>query len=159
MTRRGTGGGLFYDNIVCSHSLSETLVVERGDDGQWTERIVESSAAQVAPGSQARRLPDSTPRAAPTSPFLRTEEAAAYTRCGKKRLLDWARRGILRQTVDPDGRRFFHVDDLDSVMGMGATARAAIASNVANRSQRSNARGSWLRPTQPRTQPKDKEVR
>ena len=48
--------------------------------------------------------------------YLRAHEAAQYCRCGKKRLFRWERRGLLAPVVDPDGRRFYRVGDLDRVM-------------------------------------------
>ena len=48
--------------------------------------------------------------------YLRAHEAAQYCRCGKKRLFRWERRGLLTPVVDPDGRRFYRAEDLDSVM-------------------------------------------
>ena len=52
--------------------------------------------------------------------YLRAHEAAQYCRCGKKRLFRWERRGLLPRVVDPDGRRFYRVVDLDRVMVGGA---------------------------------------
>jgi len=48
--------------------------------------------------------------------YLRAHEAALYCRCGKKRLFRWERSGLLAPVVDPDGRRFYRVGDLDRVM-------------------------------------------
>ena len=52
--------------------------------------------------------------------YLRAHEAAQYCRCGKTRLFRWERRGLLPRVVDPDGRRFYRVVDLDRVMVEGA---------------------------------------
>jgi len=54
--------------------------------------------------------------------YLRAHEAAQYCRCGKKRVFRWERRGLLTPVVDPDGRRFYRVADLDRVMVAGGAA-------------------------------------
>ena len=53
--------------------------------------------------------------------YLRAQEAAQYCRCGRQRLHRWEDRGLLEKVVDPDGRRFYRVEDLDRVM-VGGTA-------------------------------------
>ena len=146
-----------YDRIVCSYPLSTTLVVERRDDGRWTERIVESVAAPVDPEARPQRTPDSTTRTVSVSPFLRMEEAAAYVRAGKKRVHRWIRRGLLPETVDPDGRRFFRVEDLDAVMGGGPVPDEAVASAAVPRTKARRKGESWLQPVFPRTKPGDLE--
>ena len=110
-------------------------------------------------------LANQTPRQRPTrrkkivGPYLTLVEAAAYCRCGKGRFLRWEKRGLIEHVRDPSGRRFYRVEDLDDVMGMGSVTPDPIASTATPRRREITTRGSWLRPTQPRTQPKDPERR
>jgi len=144
MKRHADGDGLSYDRIVCSYPFGRTLVVEHCDDGQWSERTIESASAPAAPDAQSMRPTHSTPRAAPTSPFLRLEEAAAYARCGKKRLLDWDRRGLIEPVRDPDDRRFYRRVDLDAVMALGPQPTPSKPASV--KRLRANPRGDWELP-------------
>jgi len=59
--------------------------------------------------------------------YLRTTEAARYCRCGKRRLENWERRGIIRSVTDADGRRFYLLAELDSAMVGGPVARSSSA--------------------------------
>ena len=159
MKRPGPAGEQDYDSIRCVHAYTRTLLVERDDDGHWTERIVGDALSQLAPVGQPNQTAGSAKKSAPSSPFLRTEEAAAYTRAGKKRLLAWVRRGLLPETVDPDGRRFFKTEDLDAVMGSGPVPPEPIARTSTPKRKEIRKHESWLHPVQPRTKPRDPERR
>lgn len=50
------------------------------------------------------------------SPYMTQNEAASYCRAGIDRLHGWVERGLLIARHDPDGRRHYHLDDLDAVM-------------------------------------------
>ena len=88
--------------------------------------------------------------------YLRAHEAAQYCRCGKTRLFRWERRGLLPRVVDPDGRRFYRVVDLDRVMVGGAETvktKEGTSTSKATLPQRSAAVAA-LPYTEPRTKAK-----
>lgn len=134
---------------------AQTLVIEYDAEGNRSERVVEGGLSLLGPGFLPKVPAESRPRAVPTGPFLRLEEATAYVRAGKKRLLRWVRRGLLPETIDPDGRRFFRREDLDAVMGSGPAPVALVSSAAHLQTTKTPPReSSWLRPTQPRTRPR-----
>jgi len=94
-----------------------------------------------------------------SSPYLRTAEAANYCRCGKKRVLRWVRRGILEPIIDPDGRRFFHIDDLDAAMTSGPVRAQIPISGAVSRRPTKSSRRSRVKPVYPRTNPKPETER
>jgi hypothetical protein len=153
----------------------KTKIITVDDDGQVVdEEIVDGgslspltkasvptfSTCPVAPevGGSRERHPDPSaqqrqrPTTGPTSPFLRLEEASAYSRSGKKRLLDWVRRGLLHQTSDPDDRRFFRVEDLDAAMSAGPDRPDPV--NITTQRRPPENRTSKLKPVYPRTKPR-----
>ena len=138
---------------------AQTLVIEYDAEGNRSERVVEGGLSLLGPGFLPKVPAESRPRAVPTGPFLRLEEATAYVRAGKKRLLRWVRRGLLPETIDPDGRRFFRRDDLDAVMSGGPVAMGPISSATVHRTKEIRKHESWLHPVQPRTKPRDPERR
>ena len=149
-----------YDRIRSVHAYKKPLLIERDDDGNWTERIEDSAISSLDPVDQPKQTTSEKRWAVPAaSQYLRLDEAARYSRAGKKRLLRWVRRGLLPEIVDPDGRRFFKREDLDAVMEGGPVAEGPISSATVLRTKASRNNESWLRPVFPRTKPRDPEGR
>lgn len=134
-------------------------IVEGFPDALLVREPAPLSALQARVHTVEMELSSQQTRKAATSPFLRAEEALSYVRSGKKRLRDWVRRGLLPETIDPDGRRFYRREDLDSVMGMGPVLPQPIAPTATPRRKEAGTRESWLHPVQPRTKPQDPERR
>lgn len=159
MTRHVAPEDGSFDSIRYVYPPRRVKVIEVDEEGNRTEHIEEGHVSQIGPAARPNQPTESKPRAVPTSPFLRMEEATTYVRAGKKRLLRWVRRGLLPETVDPDGRRFFKREDLDAVMGKGAVPPEPIASNATPRKKGGSQQKPWLSPTYPRTRPRDPERR
>ena len=138
-----------------------TTVRTLDDEGKVVDLGVVDRTVVAPPGAfdacqlsnpSGRDAPNTTtPKTGTPSPFLRLEEAAAYVRCGKKRLLAWVRQGLLQQTTDPDGRRFFRVEDLDDVMSSGTPP--PISPIASKKRSPARNRESKLKPVYPRVKP------
>ena len=153
------GGPSYGLSVRAVYPPTKTLVIVHDEDGNRTEHIEEGHVSQIGPLAKSNQPTEATPRSVPVSPFLRMEEATAYVRAGKKRLLRWVGRGLLPETIDPDGRRFFRRDDLDAVMSGGPVAMGPISSATVHRTKEIRKHESWLHPVQPRTKPRDPERR
>jgi hypothetical protein len=178
MTAAGDSSGRQATVYVFDLAPGGTRVVTLGPDGQVVREEVVDCFPAAGPWRGSRQpflsCPSrdvvhapaanaQTPRdhsayhqhGTPRSPFLSLREAAGYVRSRKTRIMDWVRRGLLRQATDPDGRRFFRVSHLDEVMTRGPVAKEPVAPATVSRALVPSTQKTWLRPVQPRTKPRD----
>jgi len=145
---RGRGETNQTNTGFCVMWPRRTDVTVLDHDGRVVDEYVEEIPIPKGQASSREKVsipPDSR------GPFLRLVEAAAFCRCGKSRVTEWERRGLVQSVRDPDGRRFYRKSDLAEVMSAGPQPRSP-ASTVARRQRRARAKDEWELPvTYPRT--------
>lgn len=137
-----------HDTVV--YMLRRRILVRVFDaDGHEVDSYVDDGLPDCGAPERAGNDPPTAPPWR-TRRFLRTSEAAAYCRCGRERILGWEKRGLIEPAVDPDGRHFYLIEDLDRVMAGGPQSEPAPPDRVRRRRRRKEGRFE-LPITYPRT--------